>query len=229
MAVERYLHFVARLKGIAHAERQVGEAVESCGLGQVTRRLVGKLSKGYRQRVGLAQALLGEPEVLILDEPTSGLDPEQVTDIRSLIASFRGERTILLSSHILSEVSLLCEQVIVINRGKVLARDSPANLAERLRPSLRVRMRVEAPREEVLDVIRAVPGVLYADKDPRDLSVRFEARDDETLREISRAIQDRRWLLLEMNHEAVSLEDIFLALVRRSSGDESAPPGGEAA
>ena len=229
--VEAYLHFVARLKGVGRSERirQVGAAIESCGLGKVIRRLVGKLSKGYRQRVGLAQALLGDPEVLILDEPTVGLDPEQVTEIRSLIASFRGERTILLSSHILPEVSLLCEQVIVIHSGKVLAKDSPARLAERLRPSLRVRVRVEAPREEVIALLRTVPGVLHADKDPRDLSVRFEARDDEVLREASRAIQERRWLLLEMSREAVSLEDIFLTLVRRPAAGDERAAGGEAA
>ncbi|MGH7818565.1 MAG: ABC transporter, partial [Candidatus Binatia bacterium] len=155
-----------------------------------------------------------------------GLDPEQVSEIRSLIASLRGERTILLSSHILSEVSVLCEQVIVINKGRVLAQDSAPRLAERLRPSLRVRIRVEAPREEVIAVLRRVPGVVYADKDPRDMGVRFEARDDETLREVSRAIQERRWLLLEMNQEALTLEEIFLSLVREEARAEGAAAAG---
>jgi ABC-2 type transport system ATP-binding protein len=223
VTVESYLHFVGRLKGFGRPERrrEVGDVLESCGLRQVSRRLVGKLSKGYRQRVGLAQALLGRPEVLILDEPTVGLDPEQVSEIRSLIASFRGDRTILLSSHILSEVSVLCEEIIVIHKGRVLAQDSPPRLAERLRPSLRVRVKVEAPREELIAMIRQVPGVVYADKDAYDMTVRFEARSDETLREVSRAIQERHWLLLEMNQEPLTLEEIFLSLVRQ------APPSPE--
>ena len=231
VAVEPYLQFVARLKGFDRSERrrQIAQVIESCGLAQVTRRLVGKLSKGYRQRVGLAQSLLGNPEVLILDEPTVGLDPEQVAEIRSLIAGFRGERTILLSSHILSEVSLLCEQVIVIHRGRVLATDSPGHLADALGSSLRVRLRVEAPREEVIACLRTIPGVVYADKDPRDLAVRLEARSDDVLREVARAIQERRWLLLEMNREALSLEEIFLSLVRRQpAGEEGTAPGGAA-
>ena len=225
ISVESYLHFVGKLKRLPVALRklQVGEVLESCGLRQVARRLVGKLSKGYRQRVGLAQALLGDPEVLILDEPTVGLDPEQVTEIRNLIRGLQGERTILLSSHILSEVSLLCQQVIVINKGRVLAQDHPDRLAERLRPSLRVNLRVEAPREEVIAELRKIPGVLYADKDSRDQTVRFEARDDATLREVSRAIQEKRWLLLEMKHEALGLEEIFLSLVRQDQSEAARP------
>ncbi len=225
ISVESYLHFVGKLKRLPVALRklQVGEVLESCGLRQVARRLVGKLSKGYRQRVGLAQALLGDPEVLILDEPTVGLDPEQVTEIRNLIRGLQGERTILLSSHILSEVSLLCQQVIVINKGRVLAQDHPDRLAERLRPSLRVNLRVEAPREEVIAELRKIPGVLYADKDSRDQTVRFEARDDATLREVSRAIQEKRWLLLEMKHEALGLEEIFLSLVRQDQSEAGRP------
>ena len=225
ISVESYLHFVGKLKRLPVALRklQVGEVLESCGLRQVARRLVGKLSKGYRQRVGLAQALLGDPEVLILDEPTVGLDPEQVTEIRNLIRGLQGERTILLSSHILSEVSLLCQQVIVINKGRVLAQDHPDRLAERLRPSLRVNLRVEAPREEVIAELRKIPGVLYADKDSRDLTVRLEVRDDATLREVSRAIQEKRWLLLEMKHEALGLEEIFLSLVRQDQSEAARP------
>ena len=221
LGVESYLHYVGKLKGLAAAarKRQVAKVLDDCGLGEVARRLVGKLSKGYRQRVGLAQALLGDPEVLILDEPTVGLDPEQVTDIRNLIRGLQGERTILLSSHILSEVSLLCQRVIVINKGKVLAEDSPERLGERLRPSLRVNLRVEAPREEVIEVLRRIPGVLYADKDARDASVRLEARNDETLREVSRVIQERRWLLLEMRREPLGLEEIFLSLVQRDASE----------
>jgi gliding motility-associated transport system ATP-binding protein len=224
LSVESYLHYVGKLKGLdaGGRKREVTKILGDCGLIQVARRLVGKLSKGYRQRVGLAQSLLGNPEVLILDEPTVGLDPEQVNDIRNLIRGLQGERTILLSSHILSEVSLLCQRIIVINKGKVLAEDSPERLADRLRPSLRVNLRVEAPPEDVLALLRKIPGVLHADKDARDPSVRLEALSDEVLREVSRAIQEQRWLLLEMRRETLGLEEIFLSLVHR---DASAAAG----
>ncbi|MGH7899053.1 MAG: ABC transporter ATP-binding protein [Candidatus Binatia bacterium] len=216
LSVASYLHYVGKLKGLDRSgrKREVAKILGDCGLAHVAGRLVGKLSKGYRQRVGLAQSLLGNPEVLILDEPTVGLDPEQVNDIRNLIRGLQGERTILLSSHILSEVSLLCQRVIVINKGKVLAEDSPARLADRLRTSLRVNLRVEAPAEDVLEVLRKIPGVLSAERDAREPSLRVEASSDEVLREVSRAIQDQRWLLLEMRREALGLEEIFLSLVQ---------------
>jgi len=221
IGVGSYLHYVAKLKGIegTRRSREVGAVIESCGLGEVGGRLVGKLSKGYRQRVGLAQALLGDPEVLILDEPTVGLDPEQVTEIRSLILRLRGERTVLLSSHILSEVSLLCQRIIVINKGRILAEDTPQRLSDRLRPSLRVSLRVEAPREAVLELLSTIPGVIRADGESRDASVRLEARSEDALREVSRAIQERRWLLLEMKRESPGLEEIFLSLVRHEEGE----------
>jgi ABC-2 type transport system ATP-binding protein len=219
IAVTPYLRYVAKLKGIESSRRkgEIDRVVDSCGLAGVAKRLVGKLSKGYRQRVGLAQALLGDPDVLILDEPTAGLDPEQVTEIRGLIRGLAGERTVLLSSHILSEVSLLCRRIIVINGGKILAEDTPERLSERLRPSLRVNLRIEAPSEDVIGVLAAIPGVLAADRDARGDGVRLEARDEEVLREVSRAIQERRWLLLEMKRETLGLEEIFLALVQRGS------------
>src|SRR5262249_12423233 len=148
----------------------------SCGLAPVADRLVGKLSKGYRQRVGLAQALIGDPEVLILDEPTIGLDPAQVSEIRGLIRGLRGERTILLSSHVVSEVCLLCRRVIVINKGRILADDTPERLSERFRPSLRVSLRVEAPRREVVDVLSRIRGVIRALPEGTDSSVLLEAQ-----------------------------------------------------
>ena len=222
LSVAAYLGFVAKLKGIESSRRRrdIDAVLDACGLREVAARLVGKLSKGYRQRVGLAQALLGDPEVLILDEPTSGLDPEQVTEIRALIGGLRGERTVLLSSHILSEVSLLCRRVIVIHKGRILAEDTPQRLSERLRPSLRVSLRVEAPREAVVALLSGIPGVIRAEGDGPDASVRLEARSEEVLREVSRAIQEQRWLLLEMKRETPGLEEIFLSLVQR----ENAPP-----
>jgi ABC-2 type transport system ATP-binding protein len=215
--VTGFLDFVGKMKGLDTSERKrrAGEMIEACGLGHVAERLVGTLSKGTRQRVGLAQALLGDPEVLILDEPTVGLDPEQVSEIRGLIKALKGERTILLSSHILSEVSLLCEEVIVLHRGRVVAQDSPERLAERLRPSHRVTLRVEAPTDAVVGRLGALDGVLSARPDGGRITL--EARDEATLREISRTLQSEGWLLLEMKHEALALEDIFLSLVRGES------------
>src|SRR5437588_6848400 len=185
LRVAPYLDFVAEVKGLGRAERrrQVAEVMERCLITEVQHRLIGRLSKGYRQRVGLAQAILGDPEVLILDEPTIGLDPEQVTEIRSLIRRLQGERTVLLSSHILSEVSLLCRRVIVINKGRILAEDTPERLSDRLRPSLRVSLRVEAPRDAVVSLLSAIPGVIRADGDGPDASVRLEARSEDALRD----------------------------------------------
>ena len=228
IAVTPYLRYVAKLKDVDRSRRrsEIDRVIESCGLTRVADRLVGKLSKGFRQRVGLAQALLGDPEVLILDEPTAGLDPEQVTEIRGLIRGLSGERTVLLSSHILSEVSLLCRRIIVINGGKILAEDTPERLSERLRPSLRVNLRIEAPPNDVIPVLAAIPGVLAADRTASGDGVRVEARDEEVLREVSRAIQERRWLLLEMKRETLGLEEIFLALVQgggSSDGGTASP------
>jgi ABC-2 type transport system ATP-binding protein len=225
VTVASYLTYVAKLKSIASSRRarEVARAMDSCGLGPVGGRLVGKLSKGYRQRVGLAQALLADPEVLILDEPTVGLDPEQVSEIRSLIRGLQGERTILLSSHIVSEVSLLCRRIIVINQGRILADDAPERLSARFRPSLRVNLRVEAPRQDVVDVLTRIPGVICALSEEADASVRFEAQSEEVLREVSRAILHQRWLLLEMKRETLGLEEIFLSLVHEEKGMTSVP------
>ena len=217
-SVRGFLDFVGKMKGLdaSDRERQANEMIDACGLGQVASRAVGNLSKGYRQRVGLAQAMLGDPEVLILDEPTAGLDPEQVSEIRGLVRALKGERTVLLSSHILSEVSLLCEEVIVLHRGRVVAQDSPERLAERLRPSLRVTIRVEADSDSVVGRLAGIGGVLSVRGD--DGRILLEARDEATLREISRTIHEAGWLLLEMKHETLALEDIFLTLVRGEGG-----------
>jgi gliding motility-associated transport system ATP-binding protein len=220
LTVAAYLSYVSKLRGIESLRRgrEVARAMDSCDLQPVAGRLVGKLSKGYRQRVGLAQALLGDPEVLILDEPTIGLDPGQVSEIRGLIRALQGERTILLSSHVVSEVSLLCRRVIVINKGRILADDTPERLAERFRPSLRVSLRVEAPRQDVVDVLSRIPGVIRALPEEADASVCLEAQSEDALREVSRAIRDQRWLLIEMKRETLGLEEIFLSLVREEEG-----------
>ncbi|MEW6267909.1 MAG: ABC transporter ATP-binding protein [Thermodesulfobacteriota bacterium] len=214
MSVEGYLAFVARAKRLARgAQRgEIERVLRACGLGDVRRRLVGKLSKGYRQRVGIAQALLGDPQVLVLDEATSGLDPEQVTGIRELVKSLRGQRTIVFSSHILSEVSQVAQRVVIINRGRVVAEDSPEGLARRIEGAVRVWLRAEGPAREVRDTIASVPGV--RDLEDGDGRWRFHARDESTVRDVSRAVTARGFLILELTRESLSLEEIFLRLVR---------------
>ncbi len=214
MSVDGYLAFVARAKRLDRATRssEVERVVRACGLVEVRRRLVGKLSKGYRQRVGLAQALLGDPQVLILDEPTSGLDPEQVTEIRELVKSLRGQRTIVFSSHILSEVSQVAQRVVIINRGRVIAEDEPEGLARRIAGAVTVLLRAEAPPAELHALLAGMPGV--HDVAVVDGRFRFHARDEATVREVSRAVSARGWIILELRRESLSLEEIFLRLVR---------------
>jgi ABC-2 type transport system ATP-binding protein len=227
MTVEGYLTFVARAKRVTRGERSrhVDKAIDACSLDEVRRRLVGKLSKGYRQRVGLAQALLGDPRVLVLDEPTSGLDPGQVTGIRDLVKSLRGERTLLFSSHILSEVSQVAQRVVIIDRGRVVAEDRPEGLARRLAGEIRLCLRADAPPAELAALAARIPGVHGVAAD--DGRLRLVARDEAVVRELSRAIADRRWTLVELTHESLTLEEIFLRLV---GGDRADPdrPGGAA-
>lgn len=216
MSVEGYLAFVARAKGVSPSDRaaHIEKALGACALGDVRRRLIGKLSKGYRQRVGLSQALLGDPEVLVLDEPTSGLDPGQVTEIRELVKSLRGERTIVFSSHILSEVSQVAQRVVIVDRGRLVAEDSPSGLAARLAGALPVWVRADADPEEVSAVLGALEGVEQARVDGG--RVRLVVENEETIERVSRAVTSQGWVLLELRREELSLEDIFLRLVERS-------------
>jgi ABC-2 type transport system ATP-binding protein len=214
LTARRFLDFVARAKAIPAGKR--GEEIERvmslCGIGGVAERIVGHLSKGYRQRVGLAQALIGDPPILVLDEPTIGLDPTQIIEIRTLIKQLAGERTILLSSHILPEVSQVCQRVIIINRGGILATDTPENLVNRMGRGGKLQVRASGPDEEIRGAIAAVPGVksvvagggLY----------RVEGETDSDLRaEVARAVVGGGWDLLELRAGDVSLEDVFLHLV----------------
>ena len=223
MTVEGYLAFVARAKRLPRPRRgeAIDRAIDECGLREVRRRLVGKLSKGFRQRVGLAQALLGDPEVLILDEPTSGLDPEQVTDIRTLVKGFRGERTILFSSHILYEVSQVAQRVVILNRGRIVAEDTTENLTRRLAGAVTVWIRVDAPSVEVRRALVRLAGVRAVDE--VDGRLKVVVSDESSMREVSQALARNGWTILEMSQDKLSLEEIFLRLVR----SESSEGGGE--
>ena len=226
MTVADYLTYVGEMKGLTRgdARRQAAVASASCGLEAVRGRLIGSLSKGYRQRVGIAQALTGSPRVLLLDEPTAGLDPEQVAEMRALICSLRHDRTVILSTHILSEVEATCDRVIIIHRGRVLALDTPANLHRRVRPTAQIHVEVRAAAGDVAQALRAVPGVCAVEESSRSgdlvtLTVSTERERD--LREtLAETISQRGWGLRELRPQTLTLEEIFLSLV---SADSEAP------
>ena len=219
MTVAHYLTYVGEMKGLRRREarRQGAAALESCGLEAVTQRLIGTLSKGFRQRIGIAQALTGTPSVLLLDEPTSGLDPEQVAEMRALIRGLRHERTVLLSTHILPEVEAVCDRVIIIHRGRVLALDTPANLNRRVRPTSVVQVEVRGPAAEVARTLGDVPGVLAVHTDTTGngtVALTVSTAPDRDLREdLASAITQHGWGLRELRVRALTLEEIFLSLV----------------
>jgi len=230
MEVESFLDFVARIKGVAPKERKakLAEAVEKCRIGDVRTTLIGKLSKGYRQRVGLAQAILHNPEVLILDEPTAGLDPKQIIETRELIKGLGGEHTVVLSTHILPEVSMTCGRVVIINKGKVVAEDTPDNLTHRLRGAATLRLEVRGQSGPVFDALRVVPGVLRIHPKGEAAGVaafEVEAEAGRDVRaELARAVVQRGFDLLALSQAGMSLEEIFLHLTTTDSAEGPAPP-----
>jgi ABC-2 type transport system ATP-binding protein len=211
------------LKGISNADiaRRVDEVVGRCNVGDVRSKLIGKLSKGYRQRVGLAQAIIHNPDVLILDEPTSGLDPKQIIEIRELLRSLAGDHTIILSTHILSEVEHSCERVIIISQGKLVAIDSVSNLTNRLRGSESVVLEVESPEgrpnptdvQQRLEQVSGVSRVMMKESKNDRLSFTIESLQGRTIRaDLARSVVNAGWNLSEMRAVGLSLEDIFLEL-----------------
>jgi len=251
MTVREFLLFCARIKGVPKkAQRaQVDTSMEKARVADVAGRHCGKLSKGYRQRVGLAQAILHNPEVLILDEPTAGLDPKQIMETRDLITSLAGDHTIILSTHILPEVSQTCQRVVIINRGKVVAIDTPENLTGQLVGTQNLYVQVDATGDAGA-ALRGVPGVLSVTlADQRQTIAGFEVQSQEGLdvrRDLARAVVSQGWGLLELRPLRMSLEEIFLQLTTeeraaaaaaenadrsdaRASADADSPDGDEAA
>jgi ABC-2 type transport system ATP-binding protein len=220
MPVVSFLKFVGEIKGLSRRERlrQIGQVLDDCGIKDVQQRYIGKLSKGYRQRVALAQALLGSPEVLILDEPTIGLDPRQIIDIRQLIKGLAGRKTVILSTHILPEVSMTCQRVIIINRGRLVAVDTPENLTTKLQTSSRLLVRVEGPATDVVRALGTVSGVQTVKEDgvgpANTVTCVIESKKDLDVRkDIAAAVVRQNWGLLELRPVDLTLEEVFVRLV----------------
>jgi ABC-2 type transport system ATP-binding protein len=235
MTVREYLDFVARINGVPGRERtaRISGAMERTRIADMARRHCGKLSKGYRQRVGLAQALLHNPEVLILDEPTSHLDPKQILDTRALIKELAGDHTIILSTHILPEVSQTCQRVVIINKGRMVAVDTPENLTARLRGSETLYVHVDAGGEDPEAVLAGVPGVTRVRASAgRDAAGAWEVESNEgrdIRRDLASTIVTRGWGLLELRPMRMSLEEIFLHLTTDDAAHAVPAPGEGAA
>src|ERR1019366_3924416 len=218
MSVFEYLDFVGKIKGVPSNERRarVQYVMDRTRIADMANRLCGKLSKGYKQRVGLAQALIHNPDVLILDEPTAGLDPKQIIETRELIKELAGNHTIILSTHILPEVAQTCQRVVIINKGHVVAIDTPDNLTARLRGSETMYVQVDASGADAAASLSRVPGVTrVVEADRRDGVIAYEVDSEsgrDVRRDLARTVVSSGWGLLEMRPMRMSLEDVFLSL-----------------
>lgn len=225
LTVTALLEFAARVRGLdAKTTRERIEfSIGTCGLHEVRHKLIGKLSKGYRQRVGIAQAVLPDPEVLILDEPTVGLDPRQVVEIRELIRSLAGRSTVLLSTHILPEVTVTCRRVVIIDRGIIVAQDTPEELTAKLQGSDQTLLTVAGPADQIKQMLGEVPGVERLEQRPAESGqpgassfIAFSnGHGDQVRGALAAAVVQHGWSLLEIKPMALSLEDLFMRLVTK--------------
>ncbi len=227
MTVTGYLRFVAKIKGVLKdkIDAEVKRVMERVNITDVQDRIIAKLSKGYKQRVGLAQALLNDPPVMILDEPTIGLDPKQIHEVRELIKDLAGQHTVVLSTHILPEVEQTCHRVVIIDKGRIVAVDTPQNLRFQLQGAERISLEVQGPVSEITSKLKAMPGVVdvrkIADTDGRhrfqvDGELRKDIRSD-----LARTIVQNGWGLYELQSATMSLEDIFLKLTKEEEGEKA--------
>jgi ABC-2 type transport system ATP-binding protein len=240
MTIAEYLHFVGSLKGLsgANLKKRIDYVCERCHVADVRNKLLSKLSKGYRQRVGLAQAIIHNPDVLILDEPTSGLDPKQINETRDLIKSLAGDHTIILSTHILSEVEQTCEQVLIINKGKLVATDSVRNLEDRARSGEAVLVEIAGRNGDLdlatvrqrLEKVSGVSRVLQKESWPNRALFEVQSVKDRSIRgDLARLVVESGWDLNEMRPAAMRLEEIFLELTQEESAvPEQTPAEGAA-
>jgi len=231
MRVNEYLHYRGRLKGLKGRElrNHVDEMMSSCGLEEVHTRIIGKLAKGYRQRVGLADSLLREPDLLILDEPTLGLDPSQRRHVRHLIKNLATRHTVLLSSHILTEVEMTCQRVMIINKGRIVASDTPDKLVGLMKGNTRVVAEIRGPRESIIEKLKCIPGVIDVSCTTSADWHRFtcECRKGADVRHgCYAAAAECKWDLRELTTEKKNLEDVYIAMTtqpdhtRKSAGDK---------
>ncbi|MBN1481556.1 ATP-binding cassette domain-containing protein [candidate division KSB1 bacterium] len=226
MRVKDYLEFVAKIKGVAPAERKkaVDDAMAKTAIGDVSTRVIKVLSKGYKQRVGLAQALVHNPDVLILDEPTVGLDPNQIIEVRQLIKRLAGDHTIILSTHILPEVSMTCERVVIINKGVIVATDTTDGLTKKHAGATRLTVSVDAPVAAVKEKLATIKGVTKVEETSGSeyTTVFVESDKDVEIRpEVAKIVVANNWPLYEIKAEDVSLEDVFLHLTTKEEGTVS--------
>ena len=235
MEVVEYLDFVGKLKGMsgANLSRRIDEVCERCAVADVKQKLISKLSKGYRQRVGLAQAIIHNPDVLILDEPTAGLDPKQINETRDLIKGLAGDHTIILSTHILPEVEQTCEQVIIINKGRLVATDSVHNLQNRARGAESVLVEVEGRDGDLsatavqqrLERVAGVGRVVFKETRQNRSTFEVESLKDRFIRgDVARAVVESGWNLNELRPTAMSLEEVFLQLTGSEKTVSEEPP-----
>lgn len=224
MSVESYLEFVLRIKNVP-AEKHpslVDEALAKTNLGDRRHELIKRLSRGYKQRVGLAQALVHDPDVIILDEPTVGLDPKQIIEVRNLIKALAGSHTIILSTHILPEVSMTCDRVVIINKGKIAAVDTPQNLTSQLRGGQRIHVETQAPESQLRDMLSHIPGAarvqVAAGAGDGHVTATIESAQGQDVRsQVATKIVEKGWPLYELRGLSLSLEDIFLQLTTDDS------------
>jgi ABC-2 type transport system ATP-binding protein len=221
LTVDEYLRFVGRLRGLSGAllTAAMSREIERLGLGSVRHRLIANLSRGYRQRVGLAQALIHDPPILILDEPTVGLDPKQIIEIRELIRSLAGSHSVILSTHILPEATAVCQRVVIINGGRIVAEDTPDRLSTRLRHSEKIALTLTRPPGDVEARLRQVDGVLNVHANGPAGHLLLETQLEKDIREdVARLAVSNQWGLVELKLVSMTLEDVFLKLTRHEEG-----------
>jgi len=233
MTVREYLNFVYELKNCRlDRKRHLKEICDVVKITDVADRVIRNLSKGYRQRVGIAQALIGNPPVLIFDEPTVGLDPKQIIEIRNLIKSLGKEHTIILSTHILSEVQAICDRIVVINKGKVVANEKTENIAHAVEDKRRMTYNICGPQNDVLKLIKSITGVTYAEvigqRDGDSIAYMIESAENIDIRKpLFFALAEKRWPVIGMDVMGMDLEDVFLALIQDRNTKTKAGKGGK--